>query len=346
MRIAVDLLGGDHAPDVVVDGALLALDADPSLVPVLVGPIDIAADALAARDARDRVEVVAASQVIEMAEHPARAVRAKRDATVRVAARLVHEGGADAMVSVGSTGATMAAALFTFGRVTGVTRPPLAIVVAAAAHPVVLLDVGSTVEAGPGLLAQFALAGAAYARVRLGLEEPRVGLLSVGSEDVKGDDTRKAAYDAIDAALGELPARFVGNVEGSDVPLGGPADVVVTDGLTGNVLLKGLEGMLTRIAHGLTAVAGDDPVVHRAFRKATAALDADTVGGAILLGVDGVAVVGHGASNAGAVASCIHAAAQAVTDGVVPNVTAALADLVARRRLAAGPPVMPASVTT
>jgi glycerol-3-phosphate acyltransferase PlsX len=346
VRVAVDLLGGDDAPDVVVDGALLAHETDPSVVPILVGPIDVATDVLTARGAAGRIETVAASQVIGMGEHPVRAVRAKSDATVRVAARLVHDGDADAMVSVGSTGGAMAAALFTFGRLPGVSRPPLAIVVAAAEHPVVLLDVGSTVEAGPELLSQFALAGASYARARLGLELPRVGLLSVGAEDSKSEGIRRDAYDAIDAVLTGLPVRFVGNVEGSDVPLGGPADVVVTDGLTGNVLLKGLEGMLARVAHGLTAAAGDDPAVRTAFAKATAALDPDVVGGAILLGVDGVAIVGHGGSSAQAVSSCIRAAAGAVTNRVVPNVAAALADLVARRRREAGLPVTPAAVVT
>jgi glycerol-3-phosphate acyltransferase PlsX len=334
VRVAVDLLGGDHAPDVVVDGALRAAD-DPSIAPVLVGPPELANQLLDARGAAGRLDVVAASQVVAMDEHPARAVRAKRDSTVRVAARLVHDGSADAMFSAGSTGAAMAAALFTLGRLTGVTRPPLAVVMAASEHPVVLLDVGATVEAGADLLAQFALIGTAYARVHLGLSEPRVGLLSVGTEQTKGDDVRKDAFDAIDAVLDGLPARFVGNVEGSDVALGGPADVVVTDGLTGNVLIKGMEGMLACIAAGI----GDNDVVLRAFAQATAPFDPDTAGGAILLGVNGVAVIGHGASSACAVASCISAAARAVTDGVVPQVATALADLVARRRAEVGRPL-------
>jgi glycerol-3-phosphate acyltransferase PlsX len=298
VRIAVDLLGGDHAPGVVVDGAIQAADADPQVLPVLVGPPDVAASLLADRGADGRFPVVAASQVVAMDEHPARAVRAKRDATVRVAARLVRDGEAAALVSAGSTGATMAAALFTFGRLAGVTRPPLAVVVAALEHPVVLLDTGATVEADANLLAQFAVAGAAYARVRFGLAQPRVGLLSVGAENCKGDPVRKEAHDAIAAVLADLPAEFVGNVEGGDVPLGGPADVVVTDGFTGNVLLKGLEGMLARIA-------GDSEL-----RRAAGDLDPDSTGGGVLLGVDGVAVVGHGASSARAIASCIHLAAQ------------------------------------
>jgi glycerol-3-phosphate acyltransferase PlsX len=336
VRVAVDLLGGDDAPDVVVDGALAALESEPAVQPILVGPPERAAELLAARDAVGRLDVVAATQVVAMDEHPARAVRAKRDATVRVAARLVRAGDADAMVSAGSTGAAMAAAMFTFGRLPGVTRPALAMVIAAAEHPVVLLDIGATVEAAPDLLAQFALAGTAYARVRLGLPEPRVGLLSVGAEDGKGDALRKEAHEAISAALDGLPATFVGNVEGNDVPLGGRADVIVTDGLTGNVLLKGLEGMVARIGQGLARGSNNDLAVRDAFTAATAPFNPDVVGGATLLGIDGVAVIGHGASSAQAIESCILAAARAVVDGVVPNVAASLAELVARRRAAAG----------
>jgi glycerol-3-phosphate acyltransferase PlsX len=336
VRVAVDLLGGDDAPEVVVEGVLAAIESEPSVQPILVGPPDRAIALLAARDAVDRVEVVAATEVVAMDEHPARAVRAKRDATVRVAAQLVRDGNADAMVSAGSTGAAMAAAMFTLGRLPGVTRPALATVIAAAEHPVVLLDIGATVEAGPDLLAQFALAGTAYARVRLGLTEPRVGLLSVGAEDGKGDGLRKEAYDAICAVLDGLPASFAGNVEGNDVPLGGRADVIVTDGLTGNVLLKGLEGMVARIGQGLATASANDKTVLDAFAAATAPFNPDVVGGAILLGVDGVAVVGHGASSPQAIESCILAAARAAADGVVFSVAASLAELIARRRAAAG----------
>ncbi len=332
VRVAVDLLGGDHAPETVVDGVLLAVAADSAVDPILVGPPDVAAQLTTVRGCSDRFDVVPATQVVEMHEHPARAMRAKGDATVRVAARLVADGGADAVVSAGSTGATMAAALFTLGRVSGVTRPPLAVVLAGAKHPVVLLDVGSTVEAEPGLLTQYALAGTSYARVRLGLPKPRVGLLSVGREDGKGDGVRKEAYDAIGAALADLPAEFVGNVEGDDVPLGGPADVVVTDGLTGNVLLKGLEGMIARIAHGLRDHAGDDTAMQRALAEATAPFNPDVVGGAMLLGVGGVVVVGHGASSAQAVAACIGSAAQAVRDGLVEQVTGDLAEMAMAQR--------------
>ena len=245
-RVALDLLGGDRAPEQVVDGALLVADTQPDVDVVLVGPPETAARLLAERGAAGRLEVVPATQVVDMHEDPARGVRAKRDATVRVCARLVRDGQADAMVSVGSTGAALAAALFTLGRLRGMSRPALAIVVPAKAGPLVFLDGGATTEATPALLGQFALAGAAFATVRLGLARPRVGLLSVGEEPGKGDLLRKEAFDVLSA----LPIDFVGNVEGRDVPFGGAADVVVTDGFTGNVLVKGLEAaakMLTEV---------------------------------------------------------------------------------------------------
>jgi len=329
VRVAVDLLGGDTAPHAVVDGALLVADERPGVAVTLVGPVEQAQTLLAERGAAGRFTLVAASQVVEMTEDPARAIRTKRDATVRVASRLVRDGEADAVVSIGSTGAALAAAVFTLGRVRGVSRPALAAIVPAAAGPLVLLDAGASTEATPELLAQFALAGAALATVRLGIESPRVGLLSVGQEPGKGDELRKAAH----AALSALPLRFVGNVEGGDVPNGGPADVVVTDGFTGNVLAKGLEGaaaMLTRVM--LDAMSGvpelaDGGAAQRAVAAATAHMSPEALGGAVLMGVDGVVVVGHGASTPRAVAACIDTAAQAVTDGLVPRIGAALADL-------------------
>jgi glycerol-3-phosphate acyltransferase PlsX len=227
-----------------------------------------------------------------------------------VAARLVRDGDADATVSAGSTGAALAAALFTLGRLPGVTRPALAVVVPARNGPVVLLDAGANPDAGADLLTQFALSGAAYATTALGLERPRVGLLSNGAEPGKGDALRKQAYDLIAA----LPVDFAGNVEGHDIALGGRADVVVTDGFTGNVALKAIEGAL--------ALAG--------------APAADREGGALLLGVDGVAVVGHGASSPRAVAACVGMAADAVRTGLVPALRTVLADLVHRRRVGAG----------
>ena len=334
-RVALDLLGGDQAPTSIVDGALLVAANSPEVEVVLVGPVDLAQALLAERGATGRFRLVAASQVVGMDEDPAKAVRAKRDATVRVAARLVRDGEADAMVSVGSTGAALAAAVFTLGRLRGMSRPALAAIIPAAAGPLVFLDAGANTEATPEMLAQFALAGVALAQVRLGIQDPRVGLLSIGEEPGKGDELRKRAY----AALSALPIEFVGNVEGKDVPHGGRADVVVTDGFTGNVLAKGLEGaasMLTSVlSEALTATPERRAAAKEllpALGEATAHLNPEALGGAVLLGVGGVVVVGHGASTPRGVESCIRVAVQAVREALLPRITEALSDLLDRTR--------------
>lgn len=341
VTVALDLMGGDDAPAAMLDGALLVLAEQPGVRLTLVGRAEVALSLLRERGAAGELEggsarlrLVEATQVIGMDEDPARAVRAKRDASVRVAARLVRDGQADATVSAGSTGAAMAAALLTLGRLPGMSRPAVAVVVPAAAGPLVLLDAGANPDAGADLLAQFALAGAALARTRLGVADPAVGLLSIGAEPGKGDELRKAAFELMAA----LPVRFVGNVEAAVVPLGG-VDVVVTDGFTGNVLLKGVEGTARMLTERLLAAftADDDRraaarMLAPALAEVAAELDPDRTGGAVLLGVDGVAVVGHGASSPRAVGSCVAVAVSAVRAGLVPRVAEGLADLVARRR--------------
>jgi len=332
-RVALDLMGGDLGPEAVVDGALLV--ADPGVELVLVGPVNLAEQLLGQRGAAGRLRLVAANQVVGMDEDPAKAVRAKRDATVRVAARLVRDDDVDAMVSVGSTGAALAAAVFTLGRLRGVSRPALAAIIPAKAGPLVFLDAGDGTEATAELLAQFALAGAALATVALGIDKPRVGLLSIGAEPGKGDDLRKAAY----LALAALPIDFIGNVEGRDVPYGGRADVVVTDGFTGNVLAKGLEGAATMLTEAmleaLTAtpdlIAASGPLLP-VLAQATSHMSPEQLGGAVLLGVKGVVVVGHGASTPVGVASCIRVAVQAARVGLVPRIAEALSDLLDRTR--------------
>ncbi|MFL6138032.1 MAG: phosphate acyltransferase PlsX [Frankiaceae bacterium] len=336
VRVAVDLRGGDRSAGIVAAGALLAASERPDLEVILVGPGD---GLPCAGRLGDRVTVVPAPDGVEMDEDPVPAVRARRGASVRVAAQLVRDGRADAMVTVGSTGAATAAALLTLGRLPGTTRPGLAAVVPAMAHPVVLLDAGASPDVTPDVLAQYAVAGAAYARSRLRLAEPRVGLLSIGAEAGKGDGLRREAHAAVAAALAGLAVRFVGNVEGCDVPLGGPADVVVTDGFSGNVLLKGLEGtyqLVTSLVGDALAARGVPAVDRSAVGDP---LHRERWGGAVLLGVRGIVVVGHGASTERAVAACIEQAAGAVRDGVLGGVEAGLAELAARRRVAVGLPV-------
>ena len=332
--VALDLLGGDHAPESVVDGALLVARDTPDVELVLVGPVAVAERLLAERGAAGRFRLVPASQVVGMDEDAAKAVRVKRDATVRVAARLVRDGEADAMVSVGSTGAALAAAVFTLGRLRGVSRPALAAIIPSAAGPLVFLDAGASSDATPEMLAQFALAGAALATVRLGLAAPRVGLLSIGEEPGKGDELRKQAYDL----LASLPVDFVGNVEGRDVPHGGRADVIVTDGFTGNVLAKGLEGAASMLSGVLLGALTSTPertaaatALLPAIGEATAHMSPEELGGAVLLGVKGVVVVGHGASTPRGVQSCVRVAVQAAREGLVPRSAAALSDLLDRK---------------
>jgi glycerol-3-phosphate acyltransferase PlsX len=341
--VALDLMGGDQAPEAVIDGALLALDELPAVSVTLVGPEQVARRLLADRGRSEACVIAPATQVIGMGEDPARAVRAKRDATVRVAAQLVRDGGADAMVSVGSTGATMAAALFTLGRLPGVTRPALAIDLPTPAGPVVLLDAGATVEAGPDLLAQYAVAGSAYARIRYGLPHPRVGLLSVGSERSKGDPLRKLAYDVLTGLAEAGLLVFIGNVEGHDAA-GGPADVIVTDGFTGNVLLKGMEGaaaMVTTLLTGTILDPTPGPVTAGTVLPLLAEVS-DRVGsaamGGALLGVHGVVVIGHGSSSPRAVTGAIAQAVQLHRQDVLPAVARGLAALSGRSSLHAVTP--------
>jgi glycerol-3-phosphate acyltransferase PlsX len=302
---------------------------------VLVGNPDVAARLLHGRPGADLVESVGADETIRMDEDPVRAVRAKRTSSVRVAASLVRSGEADGFVSAGSTGATVAAALFTLGRVPGMVRAGLAVVVPAASAPVVLLDAGASPDAGVDVLWQLALAGSAYAQIRLGVATPRVGLLSIGAEAGKGDELRKQAYDALSRLAG---ITFVGNVEGGDVAAGGRADVVVTDGFTGNVLLKGMEGAVAMATAALASAIGSDPALQEAaallrpaFDQAADSIDPEQQGGALLLGVNGVVVVAHGATTPRALAASIAVAADAVRSDVVARVTATMDQSVANR---------------
>ncbi|GAA2224504.1 phosphate acyltransferase PlsX [Micromonospora olivasterospora] len=302
-RIAVDLLGGDDAPAVVVDGALRAMRADPDLHLLLVGPAEAADEVIGALDPaqRARVTVRPVRSAVGMADHP---VAARADSTVRSAVTAVRDGIADAAVSAGATGATVTAAALALGRWPHVRRPALVATLPALAGPVVLLDVGGSLEPGPATLARHALLGAAYAAVAHAVAEPRVGLLSVGTEAGKGDRLRRAADHALAAVPLPCGARYVGFVEGYDLASGTRADVVVTDGFTGNVLLKAIEGAY--------AMAGGPPASGGAPRAAA------------LLGVAGTVVVCHGAARGEDVASGIALAAHLWRRGATDTVAALL----------------------
>jgi glycerol-3-phosphate acyltransferase PlsX len=301
VRIAVDLLGGDDAPAVVVDGVLAALGADPLLTVLLAAPrADAERGMAAAPDAvRHRLGYVPSADAVAM-DGAALAVRALEDATVRVALRALRDGDADGVVTIGSTGAAIAAAVLDLGRLPDVARPALAVVVPSSAGPLVLLDVGAGIRADPDLLVDHGLLGAAYATAVLGIDVPRLGLLSTGTEVGKGGPARREAAEHLAAACAGPDVTFVGNVEGQHVPLGGPADVVVTDGLVGNALLKGIEGAIEMIRRRTGIVPG--------FAR-------DAGRAAVLLGVPGTVIVGHGAADGDDVAACIALAAQSYRRG-------------------------------
>jgi glycerol-3-phosphate acyltransferase PlsX len=308
IRIAVDAMGGDHAPDTMVDGAVAAtrhLDAEM----LLVGAADRIEAALLPHGpaARDRVRIIDAPDVVEMTEAPAAALRRKRRASVRVAAECVARGDASALVSAGHTGASVMASYSVFGTLAGVDRPALATTIPTRRDPAVLLDAGASVECRPQHLLQFAIMGGVYARVALGVRRPRIGLLSIGEEANKGNELTREAH----RLLKQSPLHFVGNVEGREI-YSGDADVIVCDGFTGNIVLKTSEGLVETVE----ALLGDELqgtfssqvgylLSRRAFRRFRRRVDYSEYGGALLLGVAGLSIVCHGRSSAKAVRNAI-----------------------------------------
>ena len=286
--IAVDAMGGDFAPRLVVDGAIAATrNAD--LGVALVGRADLV-EAEVARHGdidRARVRIVDAPDAVTMEESPAAALRRKPGAAIRVAADMVASGDAAALFSAGHTGATVMAAHAAFGMLRGVDRPALAATIPRPHRPAILLDVGASVECRPPHLVQFGVMGGVYARVAFGIEAPRVGLLSIGEEATKGNELTREAHRLLKAST----LSFIGNVEARDV-YSGKADVIVCDGFTGNVALKVSEGLVEVLADFLT----ED------FRRR---VDYSEYGGAPLLGVAGVTIVGHGRSSAKAVQNAV-----------------------------------------
>jgi phosphate acyltransferase len=319
ITVALDAMGGDHAPDDVVAGGVRAA-AELGVRIVLVGRVDEIERVQPA--AGSDVELVAAADVIGMDEPPT-AVRAKKDSSVARCAQLVRDGAADAMVSAGNTGAAMAAAVLRMGRTRGVARPAVAVPVPVPGHhPQILVDAGATVDCTPEWLVQFARMGREYARTRLGVDAPTVGLLSNGEEAGKGDELRKAAHDLLAA---EVPG-FVGNVEGRDFMRPG-VDVIVTDGFTGNVALKTIEGTIRAVASLVLRVLESTPEARDAGKivlplllEAAQELEPDNTGGALLLGVRGVCVISHGSSGETAIVNAVRCAMEAVEGDVVARV--------------------------
>ncbi|MFN0146476.1 MAG: phosphate acyltransferase PlsX [Dehalococcoidia bacterium] len=332
MRIVVDAMGGDQAPMDIVAGALMAvgtLDVDL----ILVGQTEAIRQELVGTGEMPALRIVAARDIIEMEDHPTEAVRAKPEASINVGLRLVKSGEADAFVTAGNTGASMAAALLTLGRVRGIGRPALALPYSTITGKAkLILDVGANADCRPIHLVQFAHMGAGYVERMFGIEQPRVGLLSIGEEETKGSQLTIEVH----AALRASRLNFIGNVEGNEM-LRDSSDVVVTDGFTGNVMLKTVEGVAEAMFDEVRKAAELTPwnraaglILKSELRKVRRRLDYSEYGGVQLLGVDGVVVIAHGRSNARAIYNAIRAARDAVRQKVLDAVREIATEIPAR----------------
>ena len=316
MRIAVDVMGGDHGCGVVIEGARLALDNNKKISALyLVGDQGAIHAALPERGFRDhRVKVIHASEVITMEDRPVNALRKKRDSSIVRAAELVHDGKADALISLGNTGGIFAAATFKVGRVAGVDRGCIATVIPRQGNEFVLLDAGANIECKPLHLAQFAVMGSVYSREVLGRAKPRVGVLSIGTEDSKGNELTLEAFRLCKL----LDLNFIGNVEGHDL-FKDHVDVVVCDGFVGNIVLKTCESLALAVFSMLKRELTQNTkrqigayLAKEAFRTIRRRMDPEVYGGAPLLGFKGAVFKAHASAREKAVASAVRVAIEAV----------------------------------
>jgi phosphate acyltransferase len=326
LPIAVDAMGGDLAPGEIVAGARRAFDD--GIPVVLVGR----PDEIAAADPGP-LEIIEASEVIAMDADAGSSVRRMKDSSLVRAAEAVRDGRASAMISAGNTGATMASALLRMGRIKGVSRPAIATPIPdPSGRPCVMLDAGANVDCQPEWLVQFAQMGAVYSRQRYGVERPRVGLLSIGEESTKGNSLVKDTHKLMSATDWDAAGvDFIGNIEGRDL-MASVADVCVTDGFTGNVALKALEGGMRSLVGALLGVfdSTDETraaaeVLVPALAPLYAQLDPENTGGAMLLGVNGVCMISHGSSSAVAMHNAVRTASEMVEAGLVERIAAAVA---------------------
>ena len=315
IRVAVDAMGSDRGPDAVLEGARAAASSE--IVPLVFGSAELDTGGL---------DLVATTEVVGMDEKPADVLRSKEDSSLVRAVKAVADGEADAVVSPGNTGAMLAAGLVHIRRLTGVRRPAIAVPIPAKSGPCVLVDAGANADCRPEHLLQFATMGAVFAEEILGIERPSVRLLSIGEEAEKGNQLTLEAH----ALLAASDLRFEGNAEGRDI-LEGAADVLVTDGFTGNVALKTVEGTIRTVLGGLRseieATAGGKLgglLIRPAARRLRSRLDPDTYGGAYLLGLKRLVVIAHGNSSATAITNAIRLAARGVEHDVVGRLAARL----------------------
>lgn len=323
VTIAVDAMGGDHAPDVVLEGVAAALKQDESISVLLTGPEEVV---VPFAQAHDRCIAQPASEVIGMAEHPAQAVRKKKDSSIVVGCRAVKDGRAQGFFSAGSTGACLAAATLVIGRIKGVQRPALCSVIPSPIAPVVMADIGANADCKPEYLVQFARMASIYAEKIVGKRNPRVALLNIGEEDTKGSQFAQQAF----SLMKEGVEGFAGNAEGNDI-IAAKFDVVVTDGFTGNVVLKTVEGTAKGLFSALKETLNSSlktkvgaVLVKNELKTLKNGINADAYGGAPLLGVDGVCLVGHGSSNAEAIKNGVLASADMVRKNIAGSIAEAV----------------------
>lgn len=319
MKIALDAMGGDFAPEKPVLGALEAAENLPGIEKIyLVGRKEIILDVLQGRN-NPKLEIINADEVIGMDEHPGMAFRRKKNASVSVAARMVREGKADALVSAGSTGAQMAASLLVMGRIKGIDRPAIAAPFHTPEGTKILIDAGANAECKLDNFVQFAVMGTIYSREIFGIENPSVGLVNIGSEETKGTELLQAAYRELSRTPG---INFIGNIEGREIPAGA-ADVVVCDGFVGNVILKlyqgftkTLMGMFREEVHVHPEIEEGAKIVAPAFDSIREKFDYSEVGGAVLLGVKGISIICHGTSDERAIYNALRVAEECVRNKV------------------------------
>jgi glycerol-3-phosphate acyltransferase PlsX len=321
-------MGGDRGPEVTVEGAVAAAREFGARV-LLLGDEPVVRQQVARHDAAGLpLEIRHAPEAVEMGESPLTALRRKKQSSIRIGLDLVKRGEAEAFVSAGNTGAVMATALVVLGPLPGVERPAIAVVVPTVSGHAVLLDAGANVDSKARHLVQFAIMGNVYTRDVLGRPRPRVGLLSIGEEESKGNELTREAFKALEE---EPSLNFIGNVEGRDV-FSGSADVVVCDGFIGNVALKISEGLVDALFHLLTEELGKDvrsrigsALLLPAFRRFKRRMDSAETGGAPLLGVNGVCIISHGRSTAKAIMNAIRAAGDCVSNKVIAHIREGIA---------------------
>ena len=336
MKVVLDAMGGDHAPQVNIEGAVQTVQESDDIEVILVGDETAIRKELKGRKYKaERISVVHASQVVEMHESPTVAIRKKRDSSIRVGVGLVKAGEADAFVSAGHSGVVMGTSLLLLGMSKGVDRPAIATLMPTLRDTFILLDVGANVDCKPENLHQFALMGNIYCKLILGREKPKVGLLSIGEEDVKGNELTKEAFKLIR----QSSINFIGNIEGKDI-FTGAADVVVCDGFTGNIALKISEGlaevilkMLKREISNVTAGRIGYLMLKPAIRNFKKRTDYDEYGGAPLLGINGTSIISHGRSSAKAIRNALRVADdfarkrvyEAISDAIQSDLTSRVA---------------------